>query len=273
VTSLLRRLIRSAPMRIGTQMGLPFLALMIGVLLAAPRTISFVEPRPLYQLGLRLEEEYNWRITYEDPAWESSDDLVSASPGRAGFITPRPTPLTVTFAEPNDTSSISEKREVLESLVQRAHLPATMAMVVLHNGDYSHVVPVALKQKGGKIVAFVPMLDSRISFASGQRTLFEAVGLVLSQVSNSRGIHVAMGTIPNNLFLGRQQLTFAENETARDVLMRFFEDASGTSLLAGGPAIRVTWALLYDANAKQYFFNAHVLPPGSGANKFFSGRP
>jgi hypothetical protein len=247
-------------MRIGIKIGPAFLALTIEALLAAPRTISFVEPRPLYQLALRLEEDYNWRITYEDPIWQSSEDLVSASPGRASFMTPRPIPLTVTFAEPNDRTSISEKRDILENLVIGARLPVPMTMAVFHNGDYTHIVPVSLRQEGGSIVAFVPMLDSRVSFAPGQRTLFEAVGLVLSQASNTRGIHIAMGTIPNNLFLGHQQLTFAENETARDVLMRLFEDASGTSMLSGAPPIRVTWALLYDATAKQYFFNAHVLP-------------
>jgi hypothetical protein len=155
---------------------------------------------------------------------------------------------------------MEQKWRVLDKLV-RSYSGPHGKMDVLHNGDYSHIVPTALKKKDGQVVAFEPMLSTRVSFQPSQRSLLDTVRLIMSQVSSTRSISIGLGTIPTNLFVQRSQLTYADNEQARDVLMRIFEDAKGAIQLKGGIEQRVTWSLLYDASGAGYFFNAHIADP------------
>jgi len=225
-----------------------------------PKTISIpAQSRPLLELADQLEKEYAWRITYEETPLENSTDLVNSARIRTHLI-PRPTAFQASFEEPQDSRSMEEKWKILDRLVASYSGPHG-AMTVLNIGDYSHIVPTTLKNKAGQIVPFEPLLNTRVSFEPAQRSLLDTVRLILSQVSSIRAVSIGLGTIPTNLFVQQQLRTDANNEPAREVLMRIFEDASGARQLKGGPAARVTWALLNDISYSGYFFNAHIVDP------------
>jgi hypothetical protein len=224
------------------------------------KTISIpAQSRPLLGLADQLEREYAWRITYEEAPLENSVDLVNGASIGTHWIA-RPTAFQASFEEPQDFRSLEEKWKILDRLVAKySGLHGTMA--VLSNGDYSHIIPTTLKNKAGHIVPFEPLLNTKVSFEPAQRSLLDTVRLIMSQVSRIRGVSIGLGTIPTNLFVQQQLLTNADDESAREVLMRIFEDASGKRQLKGGPAARVTWDLLNDISYSGYFFNAHIVDP------------
>ena len=239
---------------------LPFVLALAAAAVGDTITISIpAQSRPLLQLAAELEKEYTWRITYEEAPLENSADLVNDATTGIHLIA-RPTAFQASLEEPQDRRSIEEKWKILDKLVGEDSGPHGK-MTVINNGDYSHIIPATLKNKAGRIVPFEPLLDTRVSFEPAQRSLLETVRLILSQVSRIRGVSIGLGTIPTNLFVQRQQLSDADNEPARDVLMRIFEDASGARQPKGGPPARVTWALLNDISYSGYFFNAHIVDP------------
>jgi hypothetical protein len=228
--------------------------------IGATITVSIpAQPRPLWQLARELEKAYKWRITYEEAPLENSADLVNSATIGTHWIA-RPTAFQAAFEEPQDSRSMEEKWKILDRLVAKYSGPHG-TMTVLSNGDYSHIIPTTLKNKAGQIVPFEPLLNTRVSFESAQRSLLETVRLIMSQVSSIRGVSIGLGTIPTNLFLQQQLLTDADNEPAREVLMRIFEDASGFRQLRGISPVRVTWSLLNDVSYSGYFFNAHLVDP------------
>jgi hypothetical protein len=228
--------------------------------IGATKTISIpAQPRPLWQLARQLEKTYNWRITYEEAPLEYPPDLVNSATTGIHWIA-RPTAFQASFEEPLDPRSMEEKWKILDRLVASYSGPHG-AMTVSSNGDYSHIIPTTLKNKAGQIVPFEPLLNTKVSFEPAQRSLLDTVRLILSQVSSIRGVSIGLGTIPMNLFVQQQLLKNADNEAARDVLMRIFEDASGFRQLSGFSPVRVTWTLLNDVSYSGYFFNAHVVDP------------
>jgi hypothetical protein len=245
------------------------------------KTISSNKPRGIMDILQQLEQTYGWRITYEDPPYESADDLVdaassgykAANPG-AAFLIPRPRLITISFEEPTDPKVVADKQAAIDAIIARAVQNGGGSFTVLHNGDFSHVFPKAVKKTTGETSTLVPLLDTPVSLPAAMRTVGEAVEAVLSQVSRLRGMSIAEGTIPTNLFRNQTEMTEAHNEKARDVLVRFFEDANGDFLIKGLFPIRVTWHLLYDANEHGYFFNAHViyLPRGPRSSNVSPGK-
>lgn len=226
----------------------------------ATKTILIpAQPRPLWQLAVELEKEYKWRVTYEEAPLEYASDLSNGA--RSGtHLVARPTAFQGSFDDPQDPGSMEEKWKILVKLVRTYSGPHGQ-MTVLNNGDYSHIVPTTIKKKDGSVVQFEPILSTRVSFAPAMRTLRETVQLIMSQVATARAVSIGLGTIPTNLFVQQSQLTYANDEQARDVLMRIFEDASGARQLTGGTPVRVTWALLHDVSDSAYAFNAHIVDP------------
>jgi hypothetical protein len=233
---------------------------LVGAAIGGTKTISIpAQPRPLWQLARQLEKAYKWRITYEEAPLEYPADLVNSATIGIHWIA-RPTAFQASFEQPQDSRSMEEKWKILDSLVASYSGPHG-AMTVSSNGDYSHIIPTTLKNKAGQIVPFEPLLNTKVSFEPAQRNLLDTVRLIMSQVSSIRGVSIGLGTIPTNLFVQQQLLTNADNEQARDVLMRIFEDASGARQLSGFSPVRVTWTLLNDVSDRGYAFNAHLVDP------------
>jgi hypothetical protein len=110
----------------------------------------------------------------------------------------------------------------------------------------------------GVVMPFEPMLNTPVSLTRAERTIREAVNLICTQVAAARGISIAEGTIPTNLYHS-SQVSYADNEPASVVLTRIFDAASVEREALGFPPLRVTWDLLYDANEKGCFLNTHPI--------------
>jgi hypothetical protein len=197
------------------------------------------KPRPVMELLRQLETYFGWRISYEEPPYESPVDLVnvvspqylSSHPG-ATFLIPRPQLL---------GASIRDN-----------------GFIVSYDRDFAHVTPTQYRKKDGTMAPFASMLSTTVTLSPAQRTIRDAVNLVCTQVAAARGIPIAEGTIPTNLY-HQIETTYADNEPASVVLTRIFGDADAERTNLGYAPLRITWDLLYDANEKSYFLNVHPI--------------
>jgi hypothetical protein len=90
-----------------------------------------------------------------------------------------------------------------------------------------------------------------VTLENRERSVFELVEAVVSQVRRATGIAVGLGTVPVNLLVRTQAILGAKSEPARDVLIRAF-GATGQTL---------SWHLLCDPGAtKMCALNVHVVP-------------
>ncbi len=83
---------------------------------------------------------------------------------------------------------------------------------------------------------------------------------VLAEVSRIRQVNIVQGLIPANAFYtSADSVVFSEgnNERARDVLIRAFEDQNGLRRKLG-LALGYSWSLNYEANENTFFFNCIV---------------
>lgn len=244
---------------------------------AGQSLFSTNKSRPVMELVRQLEGRFGWRITYEEAPYESAADLVNvvsaayltAHPS-ASFLIPRPQQLSVTvpntapvFSAPGTGSAASGLIETaIAGVIAQVNSNGGGAFAVSFSGDFAHVVPTQYRKKDGSTSAFQAILDTPVTLPKAQRTIRETVNLICAQVAAIRGIPINEGTIPTNLY-HEVQSTYADNESARLVLARVFETASAQHQAMGVPPIRITWDLLYDANDKAYYLNAHAIVTGT----------
>lgn len=105
---------------------------------------------------------------------------------------------------------------------------------IVREGNFLHVVPVAIVGEDGTRRAFEPVLATGISFPEQHfETLYGLVGQVLGEVSQKRGISLVLGNVPANLFRRTAVVEAASDESAQEVLSRAFAETNGPRLAHG----------------------------------------
>jgi hypothetical protein len=248
------------------------IAFTVSTSVAATRTITSTDPRPLSDIARQLEALYAWCITYEEaPRVHPSEleDIATSATKQANpnatFLAPKRSNISFQFDEPAllspysphlDPEVVRQRDAAIDDIVRKATTGGGGLFQVIHNGDYSHIIPTAEVDAQGHIQAFQPILSTPVTIPAARRTVQDTVLLVLSQVATQRGFTISEGLFPTNMYLNDTVTFSSENEPARDVLSRLFYT---DGLQWGSLAHRVTWDLWYSANSKGYYFNAHVL--------------
>jgi hypothetical protein len=213
--------------------------------------------RPLAEAIRALEERYGWVITYEDPPFEHASDTedVTSLVRRDGDLTkkvivPKGFPFTFVYdLSPDRSTPRDDPKTLLQNLLADYELsgnPGAFRMIEADN--VFHVVPVAVKDPNGSLVKLRSVLDARVSLPDDQRSLYLRIDAVLRAVTAASGTRIINGA-SGNLFLQTHLRDGADNEVARDVLMR--------SLKATGR--KLSWQLFYGPRLKDYVLNIHVV--------------
>lgn len=239
--------------------------------LGEPIRLASSDPRPLWHLAWQLEDRMSWRIPYEEAPILTGALLAAtgAAQGAKPYLVPRSHPVSLTIApQSGEARDRGEHRRAALNEVLRAwrETESPGFFRTAFDGDYAFVLPTAMVTAQGKIEAFSPLLDTPVSIGRTSATVGAAMRLILDQVSSTRGYPIAEGNVPTNLFASEQVMIEAQNEPARRVMMRMFDDISLKRIQVGLDSVRISWYLLYDANEKRYYFNARALPPSKGAN-------
>ena len=204
----------------------------------APERLSVNDPRPLSAAVDLVERRCHCAITYEDPLWKS-DDVALSGPQWPAMI-PKGGPFTFDAPDLGATTP--------------AHMAAAMAQVVraveqsgsgrggfrvTNDTTAVHVVP-----------RFGSILDTPVTIAHATRRLDDVVAVALAEMERATGEKIELATFPINFFFQHRVQIEAQQEPARDVLVR--------ALAASGRAL--SWRLFFSATMRQYYLNIHVVP-------------
>lgn len=128
----------------------------------------------------------------------------------------------------------------------------------LHRGDVSHVFPVAVRSVNGSVTPVRPALDAIVDFPQARRTVLDTISLILRQAGNQTGTPIVVGTVSG---MRTNQLIWLEARqiAARDALLLALNAQQAINMEAGLPRVPTSWAMLYQADQKTYYFNLHAV--------------
>jgi hypothetical protein len=207
---------------------------------------------------------YGWQMTFEDPPYENDDDLVdinnSPSAGRGVVKNLAPNGGQLNFEFPVPAVGPPDKQRTLEALMRAygSQRPLNQ-FTVRHVGNVSHIVPVLLRRRDGQIAAAESILDQKISFPRAERNSWETFQLVLSSLSEATRTKINMGVVGMSVLRQATSTEGPQDEPARAVLTRIFEDVNRLSITRSGEPRHLVWHLLFEPNSGSYFFNMHAI--------------
>ncbi len=222
-------------------------------------TLSVDDPRPVAEVVLKLESQYGWAITYEDPRYVHADDLADVTyrvrrdlgdfpMARAPkVLIPRGGPLTVTYNVSSDTGMPSSAADLIQTALNVHAAGAGASFRLLQSGSALHVVPARVRNRSGQLEEQGSLLDAAITLPPEERDGVEALEAICHAVAASTQTRVSVGAIPLNLLRRNRSTQTVLNSVARDVLTQ-------TLAYAGG---KLSWQLLYDPGLDEYFLNLH----------------
>lgn len=254
------------------------------------------DPRPVAKAVEELVSLYKYVVTYEDPHWTYSGDLLDVTTqvrqdlgryhtGNAPKVTrPLGGKLTLTVP-PSSPANTQTMASVLDQLMR---LQSTRGegghFRVVQVGDVFHVVPSEVRDQNGNWISQRSILEVPISLPMENRSESEMLEAIVKAVSAADRVKFYVGGgagtgggianphRPASYPLG------ADNELASSVLMRALhllnDQKFGTWIVQ-----RLTWQVLYDSDENAYFLNLSVVPdrtpsPGStSVQKKSSGPP
>jgi hypothetical protein len=225
--------------------------------------LSVDDPRPVAAAVQELVSRYGYVITYEDPrhAYQGDiqdvttqvrKDLDQYSPGKAPkAMVPLGGTLTLTIPS---SSSISTQAvaSVLEQLM-RVQLKRGEGghFRVVQAGDVFHVLPTEVRDRSGNWAVQPSILDVPISLPMEDRDEDGMLNAICNAVSVAAHVKVFLGAQLGGL--GRHYRLGADNERARDVLMRAVMSISSNNQ-------KLTWQLFYGSSENMYALNIQGVP-------------
>jgi hypothetical protein len=217
---------------------------------------------PIGDVCRALEAKFHWRISYEDAPVFDQDDLQNGTaPNGVPWLVLRDVPAAVDVPIEADMPAIA-RGQALQGILDAYRLSGGRAgFTIVQNGDIINVMATSVRGPDGKIQPFEPLLDTKISLVRGRYDLWTLVTTILSQVSQIRGIPITIGTVNTNLFAQSVVTEEANNEAARDILGRAFEEINGLRYAQHVAPERIVWYMNYDPNGRMYFFNVHNVGP------------
>lgn len=228
-------------------------------------TLSVNNARPVAEAAWELENRYGWAITYEDPIYMHSSEVVDVTtqvrrdldrykPGEAPKVfVPKGGGLSITFRVDSHTGRPVGSPESLMQQVLDANTAAGYSgrFRLQSKGGIVHVIPTAYKEKSGALVPYQSVLDSIITIPSQERTALQSLDLLCDALSRIAKTKVSLGTIDPNLFSHSRNQIGVNRVKARDFLVKLIESVNTSSSLS--------WRLLYDPTVKNYFLNIHPI--------------
>ncbi|HJT71110.1 MAG TPA: hypothetical protein VJ731_12990 [Terriglobales bacterium] len=228
------------------------------------RRLTISSPRPIADALEKLEQQYGWVITYEDPEYVSLSDVRDATPpwktqstnGQAlrRIFIPRGGTLNFQYQE-NNGHPLEAPSDLIRRLVASYATGNNPQFAVIQDRNEWHIVPKRSLNRGGSMADATAVLDAVITIPAERRTSLDLISAICAEVSRVTQRRVLVGTVPTNPLRGHIDESGATNQIARDVLKqalsRFF--------------VHFSWALYYDPSGF-YALNIDRVPPPAKNN-------
>jgi hypothetical protein len=121
------------------------------------------------------------------------------------------------------------------------------------------IVPKAVTGVNGQLIQQSSPFDALISIDNKNRSGMALVSDVLAAMTQKFGVKIGLGTVPTNMLMQTSATAGASSESARSVLTKALTSLRWSSPSISAPIPKIDWQLYYDANSKDYTFNAHVV--------------
>jgi hypothetical protein len=210
--------------------------------------IEIASPRPLADVALALEKNFQRILTYEEAPYSYSGDITQDEAGRT---VPRAGRIELDYG-PEDTLEV-----VIQNAV-KAHSRAGNPGVfeVRRQNEHFHVVPRVFRNEAGTTEEWLPLLDTSVTFDQAGENALEHVEHMLRSVSLSRRMSVVLGTVPTNALVQHRSLDQSyQNREARSLLLDLFR----------GMPTPLSWHLLNQPATREFVLNIH--PVGSSERR------
>ncbi len=231
--------------------------------------LSVESGRPVAEAILKLEAKYGWVITYEDPRYVHDSDIADVTlsvrkdldkykPGEAPkVLVPRGGVLEFTYDVVPDTNLPAYPARVVQQLLDAQAARSNGGRFRLEtSGQFMHVIPTMIKNSEGSLAPQEPVFDTIISLPAVERSVYDKLKSICAAVTQSTGIPIDLGTIPDNWLRRERDQQGATRQRARDVLVSTFETMDyGTKL---------SWRLLYGPREKRYALNIRYVQKHGG---------
>ena len=206
------------------------------------------DPRPVAKAMVILEHHYRQPITYEEGPYVYQDELndltLDANASRR-ILSPKAWRIDSDIRLPSDATKADLVNLISRFLGAAAKSRGVTrdSFRVLQSTYGLHVVPTLVRDRDGAEQPVTPLLDVQITLTQ-RADLFSILQSFRNAVSEASGEELVLATIPRD-FARRSAVIVAENERARDVLIRLLE-AQGLVL---------SWHLLYGATDNAFFLS------------------
>lgn len=240
-----------------------------GIVVAQTAVIDLAvdDARPVSRAIDEFIKQDPYLISYEDPRYEYSGDvrdvteeIGAARPGATRVIVPaggtldlRQLPIT---AKDQQSRISSTERKVVagQALRQIVEMQASRnsggRFVVEQSDQMLHVVPAFVRNDQGEWIALSSILKHEISIGRAERSAVEMLNEICSAVTEASGIKVVFASGPLRALHFARSIQEADNEPARDVLIRTLGQAGG----------HMTWKLWYGPSTPWYILNIVAVP-------------
>jgi hypothetical protein len=216
-------------------------------------SVTANDPRPLHQAVIAIREEYGWVVDFEDPLYESQDDLVDDTaplwrakhPDSKGVRRIAGRLFHSDYPErPNLATAESEEEKVLKKVVSDYNSSGNPGKFEVRNEGNGRLVIVGeyVKDTNGQDKRTTPILDTPVTIENGTRTVEETILQVLESISARTGVKVSLGGWANNILKQTQVTAGGANVPARNILVQALE----------GTKRRMVADLLFDPDFNSY---------------------
>jgi hypothetical protein len=205
---------------------------------------------PLAQMLDGLAKRFDWSINYEDPRYDSPEDLVDATspqwlaehPDGSHIFGPAGGPFSVSLTGFDQTDPQNEFR-TLDAVVKAYNQSQNPGRFELHTFDDGSFVVVGIAAPHGSQTL---ILNTKITLNVGPISADQALIQWGRELTVASGIRVESGGgIVNNFLIQKQITVQAENLPARDVLRQIIKATSRNYY----------WGLFFDHNENFYAIN------------------
>lgn len=209
-----------------------------------------------------LQRWYGWRVTFEEARLLHPDDVIDisyklspkAAPGTKAF-TQNAHPFSFKLPKRAAGESEPDRLETLNRMVEaynKSGNPGRFA--VIRAGATTHIVPIMVKDKTGKLVPSPSILDVPVTVDGAETSFAQFMVNILHQVSQQIGREVAFGGGANNIENNNRVRPVPGMRTAREALTKMFEEVQGRAA-AVGTHYTLSWQIRYSLSDDFYTFN------------------
>lgn len=207
--------------------------------------IAANSPRPLLQAVDALRLKYGWVVSYEDPAYHSTQEIVENPNDTSQLLVPAGKAFDVEF--PARSPVEDQTLRLLVDAYNQSTNPGAFELRQPTQGRFS-IVGAFARNQADAISPQRPLLDTTLTIPTRQRTIANTLNLLCHSLALQNHVSVSLGIWPKALVAYTPVKIGGNAVPARRLLAQSLQAAPRN----------LYWCLLFDPASKGYVLDIHV---------------